>query len=648
MERKRGKDEFTGFDGFDGFDGFAEAEDDAPYESRKVWELSAFEREQVIQVYGNQPDSERSVHCPRPVQEVRTLNAWERAVFEGQSLVSPQYCVQILYKIRGEIERSELQQAVQQLLAENEELRVRFLPLGWGEKMHKLIFQKMTIDIRYRNMENIADDSIDRFLKKLMEDEKEKGFDLAKDPLLRFTLIKTPRRTSAVLVTQPRLIAGQWNAHKVFADALNLVMVGRKKPDVWPEPPKKIPSAVSSYWDTLLKNLPAAPDLPGYMGSLRRYKRKSCRLGLSSGLMKTLSEASNGNRNLMAAVLQTAWGLFQQQVNFRKDTYYCLIMPDPVSHLENATFTAQLLHPMPVRLTCEEHMPLKDIVGRQFRQMSASKSFYCSRMKDLLSPMKEIGELFPFYLNFQNFPMDQQDYSESPSASDGQVVAVSAWDAEKSDLVIYFSMENGQVVITFVGNAYCFDANGIELLAHNYEMSIRNLLELWEEKLYVFSRKTQQALNGEKANKMERHIRIRENANMFSTISDLHSVPRACVKKLSAVAELKIFFTGEEIPEQDQKRNLLFLIRGKLEHGLELGGAEPLTAVTDRAAWINESILLTGQTHTERLKVISEQAQVLTVPLSTVQGDKELLPQMLRYALQSVWRYRQMAMYYHS
>ena len=171
-------------------------ETDAPFESRKVWELSAYEREQVIEVYGAQPDSERSIQCMRPVHEVRTLNAWERAVFEGQSLVSSKYCIQILYKIRGEIERSELQQAAQQLFAENAELRVHFLPLGWGEKMHKLIFQKMMPDIRYRNMENIADDSIDRFLKKMMEDEQEKGFDMERSPLVRFYLLKTPGRTS--------------------------------------------------------------------------------------------------------------------------------------------------------------------------------------------------------------------------------------------------------------------------------------------------------------------------------------------------------------------------------------------------------------------------------------------------------------------
>lgn len=630
-------------DGFDFFEGFEE--EDVPYESRKVWELSAFEREQVVQVYGSQPESEKGPKCPRPVQEVRTLTAWEESVFDGQALVSPQYCIQILYKIRGEIERNELQKALNQLLEDNEELRIHYLPLGWNEKLHKLVFQKMTLDIRYRNMENIADDSIDRFLKKLMVDDREKGFDMSKEPLLRLTLIKTPRRTSAVLLTQSRLIASQWNAHKLFADALDLVMVGKNRPDVWPEPPKEIPTVVTSYWQALLKNLPAVPDLPGYMGSLRRYKKRVHTVTLPVNLMKQLYEKSNGNKRMMIAILQTAWGLFLQQVNFRMDTYYCLIMPDSISHLENATFTGHILHPMPIRLTCEEHNKLKDIVSGQFRQMITSQSFACSRMKELLAPIGDTEEMFPVYLNFQNFMIDSKNYSESPSASDGHVVAVSSWDAEKLDFVIYFTTENGRVNISYEGNAYCFDANGIELLARNYETSLQALLELWEEKQYRYARKVQQVLNGEANNKMERHVRIQENLNMFSAISGFSSLPRGCGKKLAALAELKIYFSGDEISEQDQKGNLLFLTRGKVEHTLSFGGSESMTAITDKASWLNESILIAGYRYTEGLKVLSEQAHVLMVPLSKLQTDKELLPQMLMYALQSVWKYRQACLY---
>lgn len=630
-------------DGFGSFDGFEE--DNAPYESRKVWDLSAFEREQVIQAYGSQPESEQGPRCPRPVQEVRTLTAWEESVFDGQALVSPQYSIQILYKIRGEIDRNDLQKAVNKLFDENEELRIHFLPLGWNEKLHKLVFQKMSLDIRYRNMENIADDSIDRFLKKLMLEDQEKGFDMAKEPLLRLTLIKTPRRTSAVLLTQSRLIAGQWNAHRLFADALDLVATGRKRPDVWPEPPEEIPPVVTSYWQALMKNLPAVPDLPGYMGALRRYKKRVHMVTLPLDMMKQLQEKSNGNKRMMIAILQTAWGLFLQQVNFRLDTYYCLIMPDSISHLENATFTGHILHPMPVRLTCEEHNKLKDIVSGQFRQMITSQSFACSRMKELLAPIGDAEEMFPFYLNFQNFVIDSKSYSDTPSASDGQVVAVSSRDAEKLDFVIYFTTENGRVNISYEGNAYCFDTNGIELLARNYEMSLRVLLELWEEKQYLYARKVQQALNGEKNNKMERHVRIQENLNMFSAIPGFSSLPSGCSKKLAALAELKIYFSGDEISEQEQKGYLLFLIRGRVEHTLSFGGSESLTAVTDKAKWLNESILIAGYRYTEGLKVLSEQAQVLMVSLSKVQTDKELLPQLLTYALQSVWKYRQAWLY---
>lgn len=630
-------------DGFDSFEDFAE--DGAPFESKKVWELSAFEREQLVQTYGKQPESEQGPKCPRPVQEIRTLTAREKAVFEGQALVSPQYCIQILYKIRGEIDRNEFKKAVNQMLAENEELRVQYFPLGWHEKICKLVFQNTALDIRYQNMEKISDESIDRFLKKLMEDDREKGFDMAKEPLLRLTLIKTPRKTSAVLLTQSRLTAGRWNAHKLFADALDLVMVGRKKPEAWPEPPKDIPQVVNSYWHSLLKKLPGVPDLPGYMGSLRRYKKLIHTVTLPDNLMKLLQEKSNGNRRMMIAILQTAWGLFLQQVNFRLDTYYCLIMPDSISRLENADFTGHILHPMPVRLTCEENNTLKDIVGGQFRQMITSQTFSCSQMRELLEPLGDAEDMFPFCLNFQNFLIDNKTYSDAPSASDGQVVAVSSWDAGKTDFVMYFTMEQGTVNISYEGNAFCFEANAIELLTRSYEKSLQALLELWEEKQYLYARKLQQILSGEKSSKMEQHVHVQENMNMFSCIPGFSSLPKGCAKKLATEANLKVYFSGDEISEQEQKENLIFLIRGRVEHSLSFGGSESFKAVSDNAKWLNENILIDGFRYTEGLKVLSEQAQVLMVPLFKAQSYKELMSQLLTYALRRLWKYRQACFY---
>ena len=205
----------------------------------------------------------------RHIEEVRTLNNYEKLIFEEQQLVSPNYALQFLYKFGKDVDRQELKANLRRnwatLIERVPELRVNFAPLGYDYKMHKIIMSHCSADIRHISLNRLSGNSLDRSLASLMQDDRQRPFDLKQDFLIRFTLVRTDDNEYAIILTYPRLLS------RVFKRIyLPMVMNLPKIPDTlklsdggenFVEMP--ISHKMKSYWRGLMKNLPSRPKLPG-------------------------------------------------------------------------------------------------------------------------------------------------------------------------------------------------------------------------------------------------------------------------------------------------------------------------------------------------------------------------------------------------
>ena len=599
----------------------------------------------LVRHYGPQPEAGKHKISAHPIATIQSLTEREQCVIDGQYLVSSAFSIQILYKVKGDIQQNTFNQAAREISNKNPMLRSSFCKLG--DRMVRVTFFSRMPEITYRNMEHMSGSSLHTALSKIMTEEKRRGFDLVTDTLVRINVIHTGESEYAVIVTQSVLTALSWSAHELIAKALNVTTLSPENlAGVYiSEQETELSRVVLAYWKSLLKDIPHLPDVPGHKPSAKAYKPAEYEFRIAPRDFKILMDHSNGNKNMLMTLLQTAWGLFLQYVSGNLDTYYCLLLPDNCARLQNATATIGIINPMIVRLTCDESQKMKDIVGQQFRQMITSQSYACSRIQDLCRAIDhvDLNDLFTHFLSFHTFSMHVQSYAKAEGSADGRVVDMHSWEPRLYDLAVYFHLDEQGLRVIFVYNQNNFIFYGIERLAKYYDIVLHALLANWEHSFEDFELSLHDHLAGIRGNKLDANIKQQKRIDFFSHLEMFHELPKQQLKILAAAAQMKIYSENDIIPMVDQEDSLLFIADGTVARSIDHGTSISPLDIRKENSCLNENALLTENSIRLSLQIVTEKAHIISLPVSAIRGDKELWGKMLAYAQKEVEKYQQNA-----
>lgn len=455
---------------------------DAPVVIRKVEELSDIERMQLEERYGNQNVGKLSEHGT-VISEVRTLDKYERNIFLREDFVTPQFNLQYLYKIKSDIERRDILTNIADFFANNPLLRVNFTSIGVDAKMHKLLFKKREPSVSFYSMKFLKGDALNNSLDKMMEGDIEKPFDLSREVLARFVCVRVGEDYYAVIITLSRLVAQVFNEREFFYRVFGVQNAPQIPKDVANE--QDYSDSAASYYHKLFKDLPPTPNIPRFKPDYNHYVSRSQQGFLHPKLYRLLREKSFGKRDIMIAILATAWGLLQKQVNYNRETYFAMLLSDH-NLSESAKITAGKIYPLPLRITIDEDTIISDVAGKLLRQMLTSRSLGCTKMKYILKPIGEPTELFPCYLHFHDFSKARESFEDVKIGGGYALLEIKSFDAGKQNLNIYFEIKKEGLSITYHYNPFCFRPRSIKPLAKYFEIAIGCLLLTYNQNFSVF------------------------------------------------------------------------------------------------------------------------------------------------------------------
>ncbi|MBR3722633.1 MAG: hypothetical protein IKN12_07675 [Selenomonadaceae bacterium] len=457
-------------------------EEDAPVTATKMTDIKGVELAQLENRYGRQNLGKHSQHGFM-IEEVRTLSGYERSVLTGEDFVSPQFNLQFLYKVKSDIEREDLMENMKNFFANTPLIRVNFFPIGKEAKMHKIVFVKRRPVVNFYSLKFLKNDALERTIEKLMKDELKKPFDIGSDVLIRFTFIKAGEEDYAIIVTESRLLAQSWREDDFFSQVFGFKKY-KDTPILTPDDPT-FSMNMAKYYRNLMKDLPSTPKIPRFSPNYGKFTPKIYQTYLHPDLYKILKDKSMGNSDLMIAILSTAWGLLQKQVNYNRDTYFAILFSS-YSLERNPQATASKIYPLPIRLTINDDATIKNITGRLLRQMLTGKSLGCTKMKYVLKTLGDPNELFPCYLHFHGFSQEQKDFGNVKLGEGYALLNVESSDAGRGDLNIYFDIRKEGLAITFRYNPYAFEQHTIRPLAKYFEIAVGCLLLSYGQNLSLF------------------------------------------------------------------------------------------------------------------------------------------------------------------
>ncbi|MGF1490395.1 MAG: AMP-binding protein, partial [Prochloraceae cyanobacterium] len=150
------------------------------------------------------------------------------------------YNEQIAWNLKGNLNLVALKQALRQIMQRHEILRTAFKVLN--NNPVQIIEKEPILNIRVENIEN----SLSR-VEKIASEEILQPFDLAKPPLIRFTILKLQEQEYVVLITIHHIVCDGWSLG-IFIEELSSLYQAFCKGDASPLPELPIQYADFAVW----------------------------------------------------------------------------------------------------------------------------------------------------------------------------------------------------------------------------------------------------------------------------------------------------------------------------------------------------------------------------------------------------------------
>ena len=590
--------------------------------------LTSDETKILESIYGRQI-ADLNGYNPNQLTAVLDLSERERKFFAGKNFVSPHFFVQTLYKIRGVANPMKFRLAVNKMLADNDGLCVNFCNVG--TRTVKVVRNAASFqpEILFRNMKQTDADELDDAFRKILEADMRRDLDIRHDLLIRFAVYQTGDDEFAVLVTLAQLVADAFDAGKFFADITGTTaeLTPKKIPD---DLPPKNQAAIREYWAKVLDKAPPSAALP--------YEREGVafRATIPADILSDLRGRAQSNRMMLTAILQSAWGFMLQLTNKRRDSLFCQIL----SAGDNAE-----LNLIPVRVTGDNASTVEQIVRKQFRQLVVSQPYSCVDWSALEFSGRG-KKLFDHFLSFKEFQSGELNYVTAPAEECGKVVSRNSWDAQGMKLGVYFRYSEKNLSATFLYNERQFSGGGMERLCALYKFILQQMLVDWNAKFRDFFERLQNRaslqLEAEQTSREDFKKKIRD---FLSQLPILQGRFAGTIGLFDEQAELVTCYEGDRISGDMLAKNFIFVADGKLARNVDAGDGwyNPIDIV-GKNAFVNPTNLLERQRLTLSAEVLSERAELLTIPrdvlIEAARKNSEVALSLMNYALNQMERWQ--------
>ena len=497
------------------------------------------------------------------VEDIKLLNKSQQWILDNKSFVSPNCCMQILFKLKGIVDVKIIKDNLAKITKNNPILRTAFF-IKENERSLQVILPDRSPAVIFLDYFKMKVDNIDYLLDDLLLAAQRSGFNLKKDRLLRVRVIRFAADTHAMIVSFPQLIEDGWDMKTIFNDVFK-DQEGKELVAQMPSSrqysftkylenrPKEAIIKAFEYWKKILYDA-KSPVLPVTENNLGLYERDSFAVELDEVLSNAVADFANTNGRLIA-LFETAWGILLQKYSGDDDATFGIVLSNHNDDIWNADFS-NVINILPVRVKENPEERIGYVFKKQQVHLFIAKTYIGCSQKELEMLWPNCKNIFNHVLNFYDF-YNSKKFTEVDFPLGVKIVAINSYDDYKSDLVVYFRKIEDIIQIEFVYNKIAFPGIKIENLINDFlavltQMVTKPNAKLAEIKLVNV---TEEVLDKNEAERIFKLglIELRKK-EVFKSLTDKEWVEltKKCIKKE--------YIKGDIIMVEGEMQDCLYLI----------------------------------------------------------------------------------------
>ncbi len=329
------------------------------------------------------------------------------------------YVVQTYPVLRGELEPVAFRAAWQQIVERHDILRTAFA--GEGDEVHQLVVANAALPWHAEDWRGLSPiEQAERFDAYRVQD-RARGFDFGKAPLLRIALFRLADDRWQLLWTHHHVLSDGWSGPLMYRDVVALYQahVERRDAALGPAPvyehyiawlERQDRAAARAHWHAQVGAL-AAPTPLGFdtlpVAGEQGYREQ--RLELTVAETQALQAAAQQLRVTLNTLLQWSWAYLLHRHSGEADVVFGTTIsgrPAEVAGIEE--MVGLFINTIPVRVAFDDAEPLPEAIAALHRTFQHSNEYGYLSLLDVQreSQVPAGRSLFDSLLVFENLPVD--------------------------------------------------------------------------------------------------------------------------------------------------------------------------------------------------------------------------------------------------
>ncbi|MEE8585812.1 MAG: amino acid adenylation domain-containing protein, partial [Acidobacteriota bacterium] len=345
-----------------------------------------------------------------------------------------QYVVQYAFRLDSRPDESALQKAWPAAVRRHPALRSSF---HWRDLEQPLQMVHRDAAPAWQLLDWSGEGDARRQMEDFLEEDRQKGFDLSRPPLMRLTLIRLGGQSCQLVLTCHHLIADGWSLGLVLKEVFSLyeAFVKGTEPQLAASFPfrnyiaylseQQLPEA-EAFWRKSLAGFEAATPLgvdtpPSGAPSQPAFDWKETRLPVQQ--TESLQALARRSHLTLNTVVQGAWALLLSRYSGHEDVLFGIAVSGRPTRLIGVESTVgPFINTLPLRLQASPGEKLISWLERIQEHVTEMRQYENSPLTEVRkwSDVPAGNPLFESILAFENYPVDESlgDAAESLRISD--------------------------------------------------------------------------------------------------------------------------------------------------------------------------------------------------------------------------------------
>ncbi|QOS97403.1 amino acid adenylation domain-containing protein [Brevibacterium sp. JNUCC-42] len=408
------------------------------------------------------------------IKDIYTLSPLQKGMlFQHIKEETTAYFEQLHFTIKGQLYVDSFEASFQHLINKYDVLRTVFLYKNMTQPMQMVLKERKT-SVHFEDISHLDPKAVSQYVEDFKNEDREKGFDLSKDVLMRFTILKAGAESYHLIWSFHHILMDGWCMGIVLQDMFRIYQQHRKNMPITVE---SVP-AYSEYIRWLEKqNVTKARDywknyLEGYeelTGIIRLDTKhtgsnnevQECAFTLDKDVSEGLTQLARHYSVTVNTLFQTIWGMLLQKYNNKDDVVFGAVVsgrPSEIHGVEN--MVGLFINTVPIRIQKQANDTFSNLLKRVHESTLLSKQYEFVSLADIQTDAGFSSQLLDHILVFENYPISEGSFEEEEFTMD----SIKTYEKTSYDLNVMIRPNEDQLYIAFQFNDDVYSSESVKRL----------------------------------------------------------------------------------------------------------------------------------------------------------------------------------------